>query len=307
MKNKILNIIKPIIENKTDLSKQGKVASYIPGLESSLIDDFGISFFIKDELFSLGEYNKKFTIQSISKPIVLLLALHLLGTEKVFEKVGMEPSGDPFNSFVKFELSRKKIPSNPMINIGAITVSSMIPGNTSEEKFNLYLDFLKKITGNSNLSINEKIYLGEKKTGNRNRSIAYLLASESAIIGNVEESLDFYFKQCSVEISTIDLAKIGYFLSTQGITIEGEKIIDCKLVQVTNAIITTCGMYEGSGEFLATVGIPSKSGVSGGILSFIPKQYCGIGIYGPSLNEKGNSVIGVEVLKKIAENFKINS
>ncbi len=305
MKEEILELVKPIIENKNEISKKGKVATYIPGLEKSSIDEFGASFFIGNELFSLGESEKKFTIQSIAKPIVLLLALDLLGFDKVFEKVGMEPSGDPFNSFMKFELSKNKIPSNPMINIGAITVSSMIPGNTSEEKFSLYLNFLRKISNNPSLEINNDIYLGEKTTGHRNRAMAYLLASEGVIVDDVEECLDFYFRQCSVEITTVDLANIGLFLSKVGVDQDGIRIIDHKLVRLTNSIIATCGMYEGSGEFLAKVGLPAKSGVSGGILSFLPNGLGGIGVYGPALDEKGNSIIGVEILKVIGEQFKI--
>ena len=234
-----------------------------------------------------------------------MLALLDRGEKYVFSKVGMEPTGDAFNSIRKLETSRMRKPFNPMINAGAIEVSSMIKGKDKIEKFNRVLDFIKLISENPNLEVNEDIYNGEKETGNRNRSMAYFLKGEGLISDDVEDVLDIYFKQCSIEVTAIDVAKIGLFLARGGVLSNGKRIVSEHIATIAKTLMVTCGMYDGSGEFAIKVGIPSKSGVGGGILCTLPNKM-GIGVFGPALDQKGNSIAGIAILEEIAENFKFS-
>lgn len=282
----------------------GTVASYIPGLSLANPNDLGIAIIQKNnqEFFS-GDYNKKFTIQSISKIITLMYALTVRGEEFVFEKVHAEPSGDPFNSIRKLETAIDSRPFNPMINAGAIVVSSMIQGENLEDKWNKLLDFFKLICENENLEINYGIYLGEKTTGNKNRAMAYLMKSNGVIDGDVEDALDIYFRQCSVEVTARDLAKIALLLSKNGLNSKNERIISPKICKIVKGIMITCGLYDGSGEFAIKVGIPAKSGVGGGILA-VSNEF-GIGVYGPALNEKGNSLSGLSILQELSDKLNL--
>ena len=251
-----------------------------------------------------GDAKELFTIQSISKIVTLMLAIRDNGEDYVFSKVGMEPTGDAFNSIKKLETSISK-PFNPVINAGAIAVSSMIKGDSSEHKFERILDFVKKISGNSDLDYDKEIYLGEKRTGNRNRSMAYFMKNDGILVGDVEEALDVYFKQCSIRVSAIDLAQIGFFLANDGVISTGERIVSKHTTKIVKSLMVTCGMYDGSGEFAVKVGIPSKSGVGGGILSVIPGEM-GIGVYGPALDGKGNSMAGVLLLEEFSNELSLS-
>ncbi|MCS5421367.1 MULTISPECIES: glutaminase A [Psychrilyobacter] len=288
-----------ILANK-DKCKGGKVADYIPGLKNANKENFGVCLIDNNNKVSCaGDYEKKFTIQSISKPLILMLAILDNGEDYIFSKIGMEPTGDPFNSIKKLETSLSK-PFNPMINAGAIAVSSMIKGSTSENKFNRVLDFIKKISENPNLDYDEDIYMGEKITGNKNRAMAYFMKNDGIIEGDVEEALDIYFKQCSIRVSAFDLAKIGLFLANNGVTSYGERVITEHTAKLIKSLMVTCGMYDGSGEFAVRVGIPAKSGVGGGILSLVPGKM-GIGVYGPALDSKGNSIGGYALLEEMSK------
>ena len=301
------NILDEIIEDNRKYAKYGQVATYIPELKKAKRDDLGICMIDKNnKIHTAGSYNKKFTIQSISKPIILALVLSENDWDYVFSKVGMEPSGDPFNSIMKLETKDSKKPCNPMINAGAIVTTSMIKGKDAKEKEEKMLNFVRKLAKNDNLKINYDVYESEKATGDRNRAMAYLLKDDGFIEGDVEQVLDLYFKQCSIEIDCIDLARIGVNLASYGVDIEtGERIIDEKISRVVKTFMVTCGMYDASGEFAIKVGIPAKSGVGGGILASVPNKM-GIGIYGPSLDKKGNSIAGIKILESLSENYKIN-
>ncbi|MBC2850408.1 glutaminase A [Cetobacterium sp. 8H] len=300
------NFLDGIINRNKYICENGKVADYIPGLSSANKNHLGICVIDNDgTLLKSGDSEVKFTIQSISKPLTLMLALLDRGEKYVFSKVGMEPTGDAFNSIRKLETGRMRKPFNPMINAGAIEICSMIKGHSGEEKFNRVLDFFRLISENPNLEINDEIYQGEKETGNRNRSMAYFLKGEGLITGDVEEVLDIYFKQCSIEVTAVDLAKIGLFLAKGGVLSSGERVVSEHIATIAKTLMATCGMYDGSGEFAIKVGIPSKSGVGGGILSVVPGKM-GIGVFGPSLDQKGNSIAGIAVLEEIAENFKFS-
>ncbi len=300
-------ILQKIIDDNKIYTECGNVATYIPELKNANKNDLGICIVDKDNnIYEAGNCDNKFTIQSVSKPITLALALMDNGKDKVFSKVGMEPSGDPFNSIMKLETSKPSIPYNPMINAGAIMITSMIKGQNNADKLNRMLHFFKKLSGNENLSINEEVYMSEKLTGDRNRAMAYFLKSEGILNENVEEVLDLYFKQCSIEVTVRDLARIGVNLASQGVDIlTGKRLIDEEVSKIVKTFMVTCGMYDASGEYAINVGIPSKSGVGGGIMGTVPSKM-GIGVFGPSLDEKGNSIAGIKVMQGISKKLNLS-
>lgn len=285
----------------------GQVASYIPELKNASRSDLGLCIIDKDNnVYKAGDCDKKFTIQSISKVVTLAMALMDNDLGYVFSKVGMEPSGDPFNSIMKLETNDTKRPSNPMINAGAIVTTSLIKGNSLEEKEERMLKFFRRLAKNDNLGFNYDVYKSEKLTGDRNRAMAYLLKNDGFIDGNVEEVLDLYFKQCSIEVDAVDLARMGINLATYGVDIEnGERLIDERVTRIIKTFMITCGMYDASGEFAIKVGIPAKSGVGGGIMASVPNKM-GIGLYGPALDKKGNSIAGLKILEDLSNKFELN-
>ena len=292
------------VEASRPFAASGRVASYIPELSKSPHNALGVSLLhASGESATAGDCGKKFTMQSISKVFTLILALMDNGEEEVFRKVGMEPTGDNFNSMLKLELVRPGIPFNPMINAGAITISSLIRGSSPEEVYGRILDFLRVLAGNRQLSCDEAVYLSESETGNLNRSIAYFLKQNGVLSGNVEAVLDVYFRHCSIQADCADLARMGLVLACGGLDpLTGNRLIPRRYVQIAKTFMTTCGMYNASGEFAIQVGLPAKSGVSGGILALVPGQY-GIGVFGPALNDKGNSQAGVHLLEVISREF----
>ena len=301
------NMLSDIIVSNRKHTANGQVASYIPELKKANGDDLGICIIDKyNNIYCAGDYNKKFTIQSISKTIVLAMALMDNEWDYVFSKVGMEPSGDPFNSIMKLETNDTKIPCNPMINAGAIATTSLIKGKNLRDKEERMLSFFRKLAKNDSLQINKSVYESEKLTGNRNRAMAYLLKNDGVIEGDVDETLDLYFKQCSIEVSVIDLARIGLLFANYGIDIEtGERVISENISRMIKTFMVTCGMYDASGEFALKVGIPAKSGVGGGIMASIPNRM-GIGVFGPSLDKKGNSIAGLKVLEELSQRLSLS-
>ncbi len=298
-------ILDRLIEENRYLIQYGKVADYIPALSNANPNNIGICIMdIKGNIYCSGDYTKKFTIQSISKVISLMLAIIDRGKDEVFQRVGMEPTDEPFNSFYKLELREKGKPSNPMINAGAIVTTSLIKGR-GDKKFTRLLSLIRDITGDKSISYNKEVYMSEKSTSNRNRAMAYLLKDKGLIEGDVEEVLDVYFKQCSIEINCIHLAKIGTFFANKCRTPNGDTHYPEEIVNIIVAIMTTCGMYDFSGQYAVEVGIPSKSGVAGGILGVVPNKY-GIGIYGPSLDEYGNSIVGYGILKGLSKELGLS-
>jgi glutaminase len=296
-----------VVEKHRHLSTQGKVADYIPELDKANPEALGITIANCDGcVVSVGDCETPFTLQSISKVISLLLALEDCGEEAVFNKVGMEPTGDPFNSIIKLETLHGHKPLNPMINAGAIAVASMIKGNHVEERFLRILSFVQTMTENPTLSINEEVYQSEKKTGDRNRSLAYFMKSTGIIETDVEEALDLYFRFNSINVQCSDLAKIGCFLANQGKLSNNQKhLAAAKNIRIAMTIMLTSGMYNASGEFAIHVGFPAKSGVSGGILAAVPGKM-GVGVIGPAIDEKGNSVAGVQVLKTLSNDLSLS-
>lgn len=300
-------ILDTVIEKNRHFAKEGKVASYIPELFKADEKALGVCISTLDgEEFFAGDYEMKFTIQSISKVITLMLAIIDNGVDYVFSKIGMEPTEGAFNSIISLENNNHQKPLNPMINSGAIAIVSLISGDTAEEKFDRILNFTRKITGNPDININKSVYESEKATGDRNRSLAYFMKSTGVIEGDVEEVLDVYFRQCSMEVNCRDIARIGAMLANAGVIISNnERAISREAARIIKTIMVTCGMYDGSGNFAVHIGIPAKSGVGGGIMAAVPRRM-GIGVIGPSLDEKGNSIGGIKVLEELSKELDLS-
>jgi glutaminase len=300
-------ILKSIIENNRSWTSKGKVATYIPELSKGNPDALGIYIFTcGGKEYSFGDVEIKFTIQSISKIVTLLYVLNNHGKEKTFEKISVEPTSDAFNSIKNLETKNFHKPLNPMINSGAIATVSMIEGDNVDEKFNGVLSFIREMADNPDISVNESVFISEKITGHRNRSLAHFMKSTDVMDGKVEDILDIYFKLCSLEITCKDIAKIGAVLANEGVAPwNNRRLVTKENAKIVKAIMMTCGMYDESGEFSVSVGIPAKSGVGGGILAVAPKKM-GIGVIGPSLDEKGNSIAGVKILEELSEKLNLS-
>lgn len=300
------NLLKNILEKNKSLAKKGKVADYIPALKEGDPEELGLCIFDTEKNFyKVGDYNRKFTVQSISKVVALMLVLEDLGEDAVFKKVGVEGTDDNFNSLYKLDMPYIDKPANPMINSGAIVITSLIKGSSHEEKFNRLIDFFKKITSNDDLDVNKRVYLSEKETGNKNRAMAYLMKNKGILQGDVEEVLDIYFRQCSIEVDCEDLGNIGLVLATNGKKLDtGEKLVSKRTTEIVRTIMATSGMYNASGQFALEVGFPAKSGVAGGILGVVPNKM-GIGVYSPPLDLKGNSIASIGVLKDLSKELNL--
>ena len=287
-------------------TEYGKVANYIPELAKGRQDDLGICITnLKGEQFHAGDVDVRFTIQSISKVIILAAAIADSGADRVFTRVGMEPTGDPFNSIVRLE-TMTRIPQNPMINAGAIATTTCVCGADVEERFMKVLQLAGKLFANPNVTYDANVYESEQRTGDRNRALAYMMKSNGVYGGDVEEHLKVYFKCCSITANCDEISCFGAVLANKGICPRtGEQIIESHTVKVLRSLMATCGMYDASGEFGLKVGIPSKSGVGGGIVSAVPGKM-GIGVFGPALDRKGNSVAGMKALEYLGKELKLN-
>ena len=300
-------LLEEILEECIHYTKEGKLANYIPELAKANPEDFGIYIISSDKRASkTGDYQKQFTIQSIVKPILLLLALMDNGIDRVKEHVGVEATGKPFDAINYSDQSLVSEHLNPMVNMGAIVMCTLIKGNTYDEKFDRLLDLTRKLAGNPEIELDENVYLSEKRTGNKNRALAYLLKNYGMIEDEVEDVLDCYFKACSIKVNCADLAKIGLTLANHGKSpVTGERIFPSNYANYVNAILMTCGMYDGSGEFAVRVGVPAKSGVGGGIMAIVPTRM-GIGIFSPALDSKGNSVAGIKALELLSKRLYLS-
>ncbi|MDQ6419970.1 glutaminase A [Paenibacillus sp. LHD-117] len=282
--------------------KGGKVASYIPELSKAPGGALGIHIVdAHGNTATAGDCGLSFTMQSISKVFTLLLALIDNGEDVVFDKVGMEPTGDNFNSMLKLELVQPGIPFNPLINAGAIAISSLIAGDTAEEKSDRTLAFFRKLSRNDSLNYDLAVYESEAEFADLNRSMAYFLKDNGVLKGKVDDVLDVYFRHCSINATCSDLARMALVLAFDGTDpISGTELVPRRYVQIAKTFMVTCGMYNASGEFAIEVGLPAKSGVAGGILTMVPGRY-GIGLVGPALNPKGNSIAGVHLLETMSK------
>ena len=216
----------------------------------------------------------------------------------------MEPQKFTVTALGKNKLDSKNL--NPMVNMGAIMLGTLIHGETYHEKFERVLELTRTLAGNPDIQIDEAVYQSEKSWGNKNRALAYLLKANGMIEDDVEDVLDCYFRACSISITCKDLAHIGYVFANRGLAPDNTtRLVPEEYTRYVNAILMTCGMYDGSGEFAIRVGVPAKSGVGGGIMAVVPTQM-GIGIYSPALDEKGNSVAGIHLLEKLSRELHLS-
>ena len=288
------NELSLILESCRKYTKDGRLASYIPELLKADSEKIGIYMVFSDGECYAGDYDTEFTLQSVVKPLILLLALRDSGADEVRRLVGVEATGKPFDTFNYTDLALRNEHINPMVNAGAIALITLIKGDTYKEKTKRLLDFARQLSKNDSIEIDNSVFASEKATGNKNRALAYMLTAYKMIDENVEELLDCYFSACSIKVDCRDLANIAFELSHRS----ESNIIDDTDARFVNAIMSTSGMYDGSGEFALKVGIPAKSGVGGGIMAVVPGRM-GIGVYSPALDKKGNSVAGVKVLEAL--------
>ncbi|AFZ45155.1 L-glutaminase [Halothece sp. PCC 7418] len=283
---------------------EGKVADYIPELAIANPESFGICVLTtQGQRFEVGDCNELFTIQSISKAFIYGLALEDYGREYVNSKIGVEPTGEAFNSIVLDEETNR--PYNPMVNAGAIATTDLVKGKDGTERLKRVLEMFKRYTGRDH-DIDVAVFLSEKSTGHRNRAMAYLMLNFGMVSEKIDETLDLYFQQCSIQVNARDLAMLSATLANGGVNpITGQRALDEHYVQDVISVMLTCGMYDGSGEWAYRVGMPAKSGVGGGIAAIAPDKM-GIGTFSPPLDSKGNSFRGVKVCQELSDDFGLH-
>lgn len=295
----------------------GQVASYIPELKKADPDDLGITIIGKSGMtIRSGDVDIPFTLQSISKVLNFIVGCMERGVGYMLDRVDVEPTGEAFNSIMHLEMKQVKKPFNPLINAGAITVASILEGKTSDEKLEPLFKLLEDMLG-YRPSLNVGVYESERDSSMRNRAIGYYLLETGFLESDLNVTLETYFKQCSIDVTVDDLARIGMILANDGEDLETqEEIIPRQVARIAKVLMLTCGMYDASGKFATYVGIPAKSGVSGGIVAAVPPRVreeempfidgCGIGVYGPALDDKGNSIAGIRLLRHIANQWDLS-
>lgn len=303
-------ITSPIMDYLRELAdefaglQRGAVADYIPELAKADADGFGICIATTEgHVYEVGDSRTEFTIQSISKPFVYGLALEDNGRADVLRKIGVEPTGDAFNSISLDPATGR--PANPMINAGAIAATGMVMGRDDNKKVNRILDMLSTYAGRV-LGVDETVYLSESRTGHRNRAIGYMLRNFDILEEDPTATLELYFRQCSISVCCRDLAVMGATLANAGCNpVTGLRAIRGEYVENVLSTMGSCGMYDYAGEWIYKVGMPAKSGVAGGIVAVLPGRL-GIGVYSPRLDSHGNSVRGIEVCNRISMDFDLH-
>jgi len=304
------NEVSPILSSLKEIRAKyrddfsGKVATYIPELAKADPRLFGIALVTADgQVYEVGDANDLFTIQSISKPFVYGFALEDHGVDYVFGKVGVEPTGEAFNSIVFDE--RHNRPFNPMVNAGAIATTALIKGKGHDRRLARLLGKFSDLAGRS-LEIDHAVYVSERATGHRNRAIGYLELNFGMINEPVEEHLDLYFEQCSILVSARDLAVMAATLANNGINpLTGRRALDDRYVKNVLSVMHSCGMYDYAGEWSYRIGLPAKSGVGGGIIAVLPGQV-GVGTFSAPLDDQGNSFRGIQVCQELSERFQLH-
>ena len=291
---KILNQIQ---QEFADIALSGKVASYIPELAKVPSDKFGMHLYdLEANNYCFGDSKERFSIQSISKVFTLALAMKVIG-EDLWNRVDVEPSGDPFNSLSQLE-SDNGIPRNPFINSGALVVADVLVSYFSNPKAAL-LTFIHEITGDQTIDFDEKVADSERSEGYRNYAMVNYLKSFGNIENDVEEVLDFYFHQCAIAMSCKELANAFIIFANRGTILESDReFLTGRQVKRINALMQTCGFYDEAGEFSFEVGLQGKSGVGGGIVAVNPYHYA-VTVWSPPLNPKGNSALGMAALERL--------
>ena len=284
--------------------RSGELASYIPELAKADIGSFGICVAtVGGAVYEVGDTRLAFTLQSISKPLTYGLALADLGEAAVRARIGVEPTGEAFNAIAL--APGTGIPFNPMVNAGAIAAAGLIRPAMDRSAFDRIAASYSGWAGRP-LPVDESVYRSERETGHRNRAIAHLLRSTRALDGDPDDAVDRYFRQCSVLADVRDLALIGATLAAGGRhPLTGVRVAEPPVVRAMLSVMATCGIYDGAGAWLFEIGLPAKSGVSGGILAVLPGQL-GIAVFSPPLDPRGNSVRGVAVCRDLAKELDLH-
>jgi len=283
---------------------QGALADYIPELAAVDPNKFALALTTVDgTIYSTGDDETEFTMQSMSKPFAYALALQHLGISAVLEKVGVEPSGEAFN---QISLDKEtNLPKNPMINSGAITTHSLIPVQKGISRAECLRRFLSELAGRQ-LEFDKQVYKSEVKTAFRNLSIGYMLRTVGVLDSDPVEIVNGYIKQCAIKVTVKDLANICSVLANGGVQAKtGKQLLERDVVRQVLSVMMTCGMYDAAGDWLTTVGIPAKSGVSGGIIGVLPGQV-GIVVFSPKIDEHGHSVRGVDIFERLSRDMGLH-
>jgi glutaminase len=304
------HVYSPIMDYLHELREQfanideGEIANYIPELAKANGDWFGICIATTEgNIYEVGDSRQEFTIQSISKPFVYGLALEDNGRKDILEKIGVEPTGDAFNS-ISLDPDTGQ-PANPMINAGAIAAAGQIMGHDKEKKLARVMDMMSAYAGRT-LGVDESVYQSESETGHRNRAIGYMLRNFNILEDGPSDTLELYFRQCSVSVNCRDLAIMGASLANAGINpLTQKRAIRGEYVENVLSVMGSCGMYNYAGEWIYKVGMPAKSGVAGGIVAVLPGKLA-IGVFSPPLDKRGNSVRGIEVCNRISMDFNLH-
>lgn len=293
-------ILASIIEEVRPLTGQGKVADYIPALAKVPSEKLGIAVFTNQgEVISAGDAQEGFSIQSISKVLSLTLAMGLYQPDELWSRVGKEPSGQAFNSLIQLEMEHG-IPRNPFINAGAIVVCDMLQSRLSAPRQRL-LEFVRQLSGEPQITYDKVVAASEMMHSDRNAAIAYLMRSFGNFHNEVIPVLHNYFHACALKMSCVELAKTFSYLANKGVSVvTGETVITPTQSKQTNALLATCGLYDGAGEFAYRVGMPGKSGVGGGIIAVVPGEMT-IAVWSPALDQSGNSLAGTRALELLAQ------
>lgn len=287
-------ILDDIAKEVEPLTHKGRVADYIPRLAEVPAERFGMAVATVDgRLFETGDAREAFSIQSISKVFTLTLAIKAIGNA-LWERVGREPSGNPFNSLVQLEQERG-IPRNPMINAGALVVADVVLSSCGDPHRTL-LDFVRQRAGNPDIVVDQEVARSEAATGFRNRALANFIRSFGNLHKPVGDVLDLYFRQCALSMNCVDLARAFLYLAERGRCRQSlTQVISAARAKRINAIMLTCGTYDAAGDFAFRVGLPAKSGVGGGIVAVVPGVLTAA-VWSPALDHKGNSLAGAAAL-----------
>lgn len=296
-------ILEEIHTSLKTVENTGEVANYIPELAHVSKDKFGIHLqLITGENYSVGDATEKFSIQSISKVLSLAKAFQLVGND-LWNRVDVEPSGNPFNHLSLLELENG-IPRNPLINSGAIVIADVLLSHLKNPKED-FLHFVRELTHDDSISYNNKIAESERTTGFNNYAAANLLKAYGNLNNAVEDVLDFYFHQCSIMMNCRQLTNAFFVFANKGKCLKNIQHLTASQVKRINAIMLTCGFYDEAGEFAFEVGLPGKSGVGGGIVALLPHCFT-IATWAPALNPKGNSYLGMQALEQFTTKTKLS-
>lgn len=297
-------IISDIYESVSSMPVAGKVADYIPALAEAAPESYGIAIALPDgQTDGIGDWRRKFSIQSISKVFTLAMVMRHMGGE-LWKHVGREPSGSPFNSLVQLE-HEQGVPRNPFINAGALVVTDRLMQLYDRPK-EAIISFVREMAGSDDIYYDKHVAMSELEHASRNFALAHFMKSFGNVVGSVDSLVDVYCNQCSISMSCAELARSFLFLANRGVNpFDGGRVLSVSRAKRLSSLMLTCGFYDESGDFAFRVGLPGKSGVGGGIVAIIPGELS-IAVWSPPLNEFGNSVKGIETLERFTTDLGVS-